>query len=283
MLPVAAQTVAWTGSLNYSTGKYVFDERSSAVVLHNGIAARTGRLRLSLGLPVVWQNSAVVNLVGDTWIPTGGPDHRAVGGRTPGQTIPTGKGRHAGQGGAAMALVTAVDTVTSPGSWEFSVADPLLSGAAEVYTGWGALRSIELTAAVKPSFASIESGVGTGEWDWSAGASVAIAAGRALFFADASYWWLGDMPDLELIDGLGWGAGIGVPLGRRVSLFGSLAGSRAVIENVEAPLSASLAAAVSLGRGSIYAGVGAGLSEASPDLSLYTGWRVDLSSRRPAF
>jgi hypothetical protein len=239
-----------------------------------------GRFRLNAGIGLVWQNSSVVSLVGDTWIPTGGPDHGVLRGRVPGETVPTGKGRRSGQT-AAMSLVA--DTVTAPGSWEWNVGDPLFSSATGIWSGFGALRSIELTAATKPPIASIESGVGTGAWDWSAGASAVLAAGRVLVFGDASYWWNGDMPDLELVDGFSWGASAGVPIGHRLSLLGSITGSEAVVANVEAPLSLTIAGAWSMGDRALQAGFSAGLSESSPDLVIFGGWRVDLFDRRPVF
>jgi len=282
--PAVAQDLAYYGSLNYSTGTYIFSERTQAYMLNTCLTLQSGRLRVSGGVPLILQNSVVVNQVGTWWVPTGGPDHGAVRQRAPGETVPMGPRRGpGGQGqGGSFSVVAAVDTVAETGSYEINVADPLFTGALELYRGYGALRSFEVTGAVKTPVATLESGVGTGEWDWGGGLSMAVAAGRTLFFGDVGWWSYGDLPDLELKDGMSWGVGAGLPVNDRFSLLGSVSGAAAVIETVDAPLSLALAGSWSLRNGrSISAGVTAGLSEANPSVGVFMGWRLGLLSSVP--
>lgn len=277
--PAIAQDLSYHGSLNYSTGTYIFTERSDAYALNSSLTLRAGRLRISGSVPLLLNNSVVVSQVGTWWVPTGGVDNGAVRQRAPGQTVPTGSRRGSGGKAASFSLVAAVDTVAETGSYELNVADPTFSGALELYRGWGALRSVELTGGVKAPITSLESGVGTGEWDWGGGLSVAVAAGRALLFADAGWWSYGDLPELELRDGVSWGVGAGLPVSSRLSLLGSVSGATAVIETVEAPLSLSLAGSWSLRSGrSISAGLMLGMSEANPSVGVFMSWRFGLLS-----
>lgn len=281
-VPLVAQTIDYTGSLHFSSGKYIFSEPTRTWTLYNGLSARADRVRVSIGVPLVYQNTWAVTYVGGTPLPTGGREYEAIRERKGGGTVPmrprrNGSGR---QGGALVAFQTSttpVDTVAGPGGYELRLSDPLVSGGVDVYRGWGFVRAIELNAAVKPPLRTLDSGAGTGEWDYSAGAGLTFAAGRALLFVDASWWWYGDLPEMELLDGISWGAGAGVPVGERWAFMASVAGAERVIATVEPYAAASLLGSRSFGdRASLNAGIGVGFTEASPDVSVFLGWRLGL-------
>lgn len=283
-----AQEVTYTGSLQYSTGSYVFTERTHSFYLMTGLSARGRGFEVDASIPFIVQNSRLITYVGNAPLPTGGPDHLAVRRREPGAGIPTRRGGGTGRsgmgrsGGLARATLPgaaqATDSVTYADDYSGRLGDPFLEGALEIAPGDGFLRSLRLKAGTKAPLADLDSGVGTGEWDYLAGGSVMFAVGGLYFFADVGWWWLGDLPDLELRDGPSYGLGIGKAVfDGRSSLLFTLAGARASIVTVDAPLIAGVSLGHDLGQGrSLSLGASVGLSEASPDLSVLLGWALEL-------
>jgi hypothetical protein len=279
---VTAQTFDYSASLQYSSGEYVFTEPTHTWTLYNSLGLRSERLRFSVGLPLVLQNTSAVTYVGGVALPTGGPDYRNVRDRESGESVPMGSGghgsgQHDGRNSDVLFALAAGDSVVGPGSYVFNVADPSVSGAATVYQGWGMLRSVELTVAAKVPVQSLDSGIGTGEWDYGGGLAVTLGVGRVLFFGDASYWQYGDLPELELLDGMSYAAGVGVPVGERVSVMAAYSHTQQIIETVDPYTSLTVMGSRRVGAtGALNAGLGMGLSEASPDFSFSLGWRLGL-------
>lgn len=264
---LAGQEIRYSGSVGYTQGDYIFTERTSSMSLLNGVSLRVGRFGARLSLPVIMQDSRALTYLHGVPVPTGGPDSDAVRQRQSGEPIRMGR-RHNGTSPGTDSV-----WVTEPGDFEMNVGDPMLSGSIEVYQGFDAVRSVELRGQMKAPLADVDSGVGSGEWDFGAGGSLAIGAGRALLFLDATYWWLGDMADLELEDYVDYGAGLGVPLGDRWSALASFAGASRIIDGVDPPASVSVSFARRLAAGgSLNAGVGIGLTESAADVSVFLGW-----------
>ncbi len=271
-LPLGGQELAWSGSLQYASGSYIFSEPTRTWVLSSRVAAESGALRIAVGLPLILQNSGAVTTVGGGMLPTGGPDYMALRGRAAGEVVPMRKG--GGRQGMVSAAVTG-DSVAGPAAYELQVGDPLLDAEVDVYRGTGALRSLSIGAMTKVPVADLESGVGTGRWDAAAAASAAFGAGAATVFADVEYWLYGDLPEPELRDGPAYGLGLGLALSARLSAMLSLDGASPIVEGVAAPLSLSAALGYSVAPGrSLTLGLGAGLSEASPDAVAFLGWRI---------
>lgn len=285
-----AQEVTYSGSLQYATGSYVFEERTHTAYLMSGLGVEAGRFELRGSLPVIFQNSAVVTYVQGSPLPTGGPDHEAVRRREPGATIPTHGRRGTGMGGGGMSLrptpglaragqqAQAADSVAFADDFTTNLGDPLLQGSVELFSGTGLLRSLRVSGGAKIPVADLDSGVGTGEWDYLAGASIALGASEIYLFGDLSWWWLGDLPDLELEDGLSYGAGVGRGLfAGRGSVLATVSGAKATISTVDAPVTLGLSVGYTPDGGpSLSLGTAFGLSESSPDFSLYLGWTLGL-------
>jgi hypothetical protein len=274
--PLAAQGVRWTGSTSYSRGSYVFDEATSTLSISNGLALVLGRVELNAALPFMLQNSGLVNQVAGIPLPTGGRESGVIRGRGAGETIGSRSGRTGT--GAGQPSQTLPGEVTYQDEFTWAVGDPYLSASGAVYEGTGLLRSVRAQVAAKAPLRGIESGVGTGEWDVGVGGSAFSSIGGTFVFADVSRWWFGDLPDLELRDGLTYGAGLSRSvLDARGSVMVSFFGASALIESMARPASLALGLSYSprLGR-SISGGVAAGLSEASPDVSVYMGWSLTL-------
>lgn len=284
---VPAQEFTYWGSVGMASGDYIFTDRTESASFLNGVTVRSGRLSFSVSMPLIYQNSSAITFIAGTAIPTGGPDAGSVRQREPGQSVPMGPGRRGtgGQGGQSRATLSVLQVdvlpdetavVAEPGDYELHAGDPIMQASADVYTGTGGVRSLTVNGFAKAPVADVESGVGTGEWDGGGGLSLALGSGETFVFADASYWMLGDMVDLPLNDIFVYGLSLGRSLGAgRWSVMASLSGASAVIDNADAPLSAGVGVSLATSRRQgLSAGVSFGLSESSPDLSGYIGWRV---------
>jgi hypothetical protein len=281
---LAGQRVTYSGSLSYAGGSYVFDEEVNSFYVGNALSLATDRLRLTVDLPVIVQNGGIVSYVAGIPVPTGGSQHGLVQRRRPGETLGTqrrSKGGGSAGGGASAApasLITLQDDsiLVFDDSYSANVGDPTLSGSVELSEGIGAIRSLTVDASVKAPLTSVEDGVGSGEWDYSLGGGVALAVGSGMVFADARYWWLGDMPDLELVDGFSYGLGASLPFAdSRGSALLSLSGMSAIIETMDAPISLSGSVGYRV-RDPLFlsAGLSVGLTESASDFVVYVGWSV---------
>jgi hypothetical protein len=218
-------------------------------------------LSLSGSLPVIVQNSGVVTFVAGQPVPTGGEQSGAVGGRRKGDRIGTGPGS------------STDSTVVFRDRYEVEVGDPILNGALEIYRGLGFIRSVSLQGGAEPPLRSLDSGVGTGEWDFGAGATLVLGSRRALVLGDASYWSFGD-PDLELEGALLYTVGVARSvMDARASALLNVSGATRIMETVDPPLSAGLSFLYTVREGRmVNAGLSVGFTEASPDYSIILGW-----------
>lgn len=280
--PAGGQTLSWSGSLQFSRGEYIFTEPTRSFLLYNGLTYEGSRLRFHLGLPVVMQDSRAITYVGALPLPTGGPDHGAVAGKTRGAPVPMGGGRrHSGAEGASARVAPPIglqttdpppDSVEAPGSLEIQLADPLISAGVELVRPRGAFLGLDLTGSMKLPLRDLESGVGTGEVDVGVGISTAAARGRLMVFGDVGWWRYGDLPELTLKDVITFGAGVGWTMGSSLSGLVSYSGSTQVMDAVDPPAEISgLLGYRTAGGTSISVGCGIGLSHASQDVSLSIG------------
>jgi hypothetical protein len=272
---LAAQSVRYSGSASYSTGSYLFAERTHSFWLSNGLSVSGRKLNASATLPLILQNSGVVSVVGGQPVPTGGEGSGVVGGRSGDGTIGTRRRDGSGPGGGS----TSTDSVVVfRDSYALEMGDPSLRLAYDAFSSFGLVRSVSLSMGAKAPVRGLESGVGTGAWDVGLGSSVALGFGRNWLFLDGGYWWFGDMPELELDDGVIYSVALSRLLGAgRTSVLASLSGSTPIVPTADAPLSLSLGASRFMDGGrSASMSLSAGLSEASPDLSAYFGWSLPL-------
>jgi hypothetical protein len=278
--PTHAQTLRYTGSASYSGGSYIFDRRSDTYAVGTGATLTLGPFTFGANIPFLVYNGGLVTTVTEgVGLPTGGTQSGAVRDREPGSTIGTkGKGKGSGSGPGATAPIEPPSdtTVDFDESFATSFADPLVSGSAEVHSGTGRIRSVTITGSAKIPVADVSSGVSSGEWDVGVGASVVVSVGSALVLADLAYWWIGDMPDLPLDDGVSYAVGVSAPIRSGEFLVtGLVSGLSQTIETMDPPV--SVTAAVSRLFGSRTFGslsVGFGLTEAAPDLYVSLGWSV---------
>lgn len=281
-LEADAQALTYSGGIQYAGGDYIFDERTDAFYLTSGARLRLGSFELGASIPVIIQNGGLVSSVaGGIPLPTGGTQSGSVGTRSKGSTIGTRSGATSSQTQSqqsSLVLVAESDSASVVFDDEFTthLADPTFNLSAEVYSGLGAIRSLRIDSFVKPPLTDLESGVGSGEWDYGVGSSIALGAGSSILFLDVAYWWFGDLPDLELTDGVSYSAGVSVPVfaGHGSVLF-LLSGMSRIIETADLPLSIATSIGRSVGgRGFLSVGGGIGITESAPDLFLQVGWSI---------
>ena len=277
----AAQTLRYTGSASYSGGSYIFDRRSDTYALGTGATLTFGAVTFSANLPLLVYNGGLVTTVTEgVPLPTGGTQSGAVRDRQPGSTIGTkGKGKGSGMGpGATMTMdePLADTTLEFDESFAASFADPVVGGSAEVHSGTGRIRSVTITASAKIPVADVSTGISSGQWDVGVGASVIVSAGSVLLLADAAYWWIGDMPDLPLDDGVSYAFGASLPVRSGAYLITAMvSGLSQTIDTMDPPVSAAGSVSRLLGSRTFgTVSLGLGLTEAAPDFFASLGWSV---------
>jgi len=273
---LAAQRVTYVGNFTYAGGSYYFDARTDALYLSNGVRVSWGGVEFGGSIPLVTQNGGVVTrIAGGIPLPTGGADGSGVvAGRGRG-TIGTSKGWGSGTG-SGSGSGTADTTIVFDDTFTTQFGDPVFDGSVGLYSGFDALRSVRVNGFAKAPLVGLDSGVGSGAWDFGAGGSVVVAVGRLLLFVDGAYWWIGDLPDLELRDGVSYGGGASIPaFSGNGSLMLMLTGMSRTIPSADPPLSVALSVGRSAGEhGFLMAAAGIGLTESAPDLSVSLGWTL---------
>jgi hypothetical protein len=249
--------ITYSGSAQLATGDYIFSDRTTSFALYNGLTLSTGPLRVSAGIPVLYQSTPWVSYSAVGMIPSGGGEGSQVGGR-----------KHGGK-------IALPDTVTYD---EIAVGDPTLLAAMEVWRQGEVLPALHLTAGLKAPLADVEGGFGTGEWDYGVGLSLTRSFGTILLFTDLTYWVLGDLDDLELLDPVSYSIALGYPLASgRYSLLFSLSGYSRIFAGVDPPMQAGFAVSHLLDSGaSLSANINVGLTESAPDFAFSLGWQVGL-------
>lgn len=282
------QELTYDGSLHYSSGDYLFTERTNSAYLFSGVRVAWDRVTLSANLPVIWQSTPWLSYTPGVPVPTGGPQQEEVGDslqRRRGGGGPGGNGAGpGGSGGSASAVgpsfqqAAAIPLEDTLRYDEFGAGDPTFRLAVEVVRETDGSPSVTLSGSVKPPLADPDRGFGTGAWDGGASLGLSKRVGEAFLFADLGYWSYGDMEDIELKDPVSYGAGIGVvPGGGRVGLMASVSGSTRILEETDPPLEVGVGVNVGFaGRRSVSATLSFGLSESSPDVAAGIGWSLGL-------
>jgi len=256
-LPAAAGTFSYTGSFQVARGDYFFTQVTSGLFFFNGFSFTSRRFSLAASVPLIYQSTPYVSYTGIGVLPSGGTESTVVSQR---------------QGREPVVLPEVVDYR------QYGLGDPLFTLALTLVEEGSSIPAIQLSGLAKAPLANVAKGFGTGEWDWSAGLSVSKRLGRLFLFADANYWIMGDLPDLELQNAWAFGISIGHSIGDgRFAVLASYWGYTEVIDGVAPPSSLGLGLSIRVGRAtSLMLNSSFGLSESTPDLSFSLGWSIGL-------
>lgn len=254
--PVWGSTVAYSGSIQYARGNYIFDQTTGSMFMFNGLSFSSEGLNLSASIPVIFQSTPYVSYSGVGIIPSGGSEHTQVSGR---------KGKN-----QEVILPEPVDYE------QFGIGDPTVSLGLRLLKESKLFPTVQLVVQAKLPLASIEKGFGTGEWDYSGGLSLSKALGKTFLFVDMYYWMLGDLPDLELKDTVSYSIAIGQPLsGGKYALLVSYSGSTNIISEVAPPSFLGFGFSYRIdAKKSLMLNASLGLTESVPDFSVSIGWNI---------
>ncbi len=278
---VWGQTVSYSGSLQYATGHYIFEDRTSSVNLSNSLSLSSGRLNAGFSLPLIFQSTPWVSYGGVGGLPTGGPQHGTVG--SGGQGSGHGPGGGGGGSGHRDMFVDTGDSQSIPlpdtvSYTEVGFGDPTVNGGLLLLEESGRWPSFRVNGSVKLPMADVDRGFGTGAWDGGIGANLSKRLGMNMVFVDAMYWWMGDLDSLQIDNTISFSIAVGRVLqAGRWAAIASFAGMTPLIPDVDPPLHAGLNVMYWPGRrGGLNAGLQIGLTEASSDVAFSLGWSVQL-------
>ena len=254
--PVAAQGVAYEGSLSVATGDYFFTEPTTSWMLVSGLAVTAGRVTVRASVPLYVQNTTLVTRSGNGWVPSGGPMAGTV-------SDSGGRGSRRGRVPVSGSVVTGFQSV---------LGDPMAQAS------FGLVQrvrtSVTVGASVKLPVADT-SEFGTGQWDVGAGIGGTQWVGQSFVALDVSYWHIGDLPDLALHDPVMGTVTVGRHVGNAWVASAALYGATAPMEGYAMPV--SIGATLGHVGGLLWtASLALGLSETAADFTFGLSWRASL-------
>jgi hypothetical protein len=263
-----AQQLRYNGGMSYSSGSYFFGKNTGSFYLNNGLNAEFKRFSFSVNVPFVVQSTPWISYSPGGGIPTGGMQNGQVQKGRSGNPMGPGHGRHR--------QIDLADTVSYTRA---SFSDPTVRAGFRLYSGRDGRTALTMNGNLKIPLSKPSYGYGTGARDGGAGLSVMQRAGFTwMFFADATWWWFGNMDELKLKNSLAFGAGIGkIFPGSGWMINTSLNGFTTILDSYDPPLNLSFGAGYRVHDGLfLNALIGFGLSESSPGVSGGLGWSVKL-------
>lgn len=271
---IQAQSVTYSGNLQFATGSYFFTDRTESIYFTNVLSLSGDYLRVSLSIPYVIQSTPWISYSSGGGIPTGGPGHGRVDRGMNGlmsmnqvqdhDKIRRGKHR-----------IDIPDTVSYR---QASFSDPGLSGSLRLYTSFSRNTTLNLNASAKIPLSNPETGFGTGAWDFGGGLSLFHRFRTIFLFTDVMYWQMGNMEDLDLRNPFSVSAGTGKSFKDGEWLVtASFLGSTKMIDDIDPPMSLNIGLGHFVSsRVSFSGSVSFGLTESSPDISAGAGWSIQL-------
>ena len=280
--PLAAQQVHYEGGLSMSSGSYIFTERTTSWVLSNGLAVNAGPFSIRGTVPVFRQNTTLLTSSATGLLPTGGSSSGVVS-----DSSAARKG--GGQGGGNPQLVAAlpsfnetaamaVDPVDVPISsvtgYRVTLGDPMVNISTILTESGRTSLSASLGAKIPLNDTTSN---GTGKWD--VGGSLSLSHGvsnNVLLSTDFSYWRFGDLPELDLRDGLMGSASVAYLGSSGWGGSATVMAARSVVEGFANSYMVSASLTRLAGFGAISMNLAAGLSEMAPDFTAGVSWRMGI-------
>lgn len=253
------QDVYYTGSLQYSTGNYIFSDRTNSFYVFNGFNISGKRFHLNANIPLIYQNTPLISYTGGVMMPSGGDQGGSI--------IQHRRGKR-----------RVVIPFPSSQTDQVGIGDPLIRLDLVLFEETSMLPSLSIAGSVKPPVASYSKGFGTGEWDYSGGVTLSKRISKNFIFANLDYWIYGDPPDLDLKNAFSYSAAVGRSLAKgKIGLMASFSGYTRIIQDVAPPTFLGLGLSYFVTpKNSLNSNFSFGLSESTPDFSVSLGWRLGL-------
>ena len=161
---------------------------------------------------------------------------------------------------------------------QWGLGDPILRVGYDVFRSSTRAHLVSVYAVGKAPVADEETGFSTGEWDAGGGIAWRYSATKVRFLAEATYWRLGQPPEVILVNPVIYRLGIGHYFSQGKTLVEvSAFGRTETIADVGGSHLIGLTVERRLGhRKLFFATASVGLSEGAPDGVLVVGMRVGL-------
>lgn len=250
--PLRAASLYYTGSALFGTGTYGLADRTSGGSLTNGLMLYARPLRISANVPAIGQSTPMISTTGTGFVPSGG------------------SGSGSGPDGSDAAE-TSYESV-------YGIGDPVVRADLEALRMRGRLPAVQIFGQTKIPLADPADGLGTGEWDFAAGLSLAEGAGRFLILIESAYWMLGDTPDTDFENPVSLNVNVGRAFaGGKLMASAIYAACTEIVSGAEPPQQAGVGLNYFTSSGRAIGGTAMfGLSESTSDVSVSLGWTVPL-------
>ncbi len=253
---------SYSGSMQYAYGYYIYTTKTQSYYVLSHLRYRTKRYRLSLGLPVIAQNSSLVAFGGG-----GMPalPHRPGMPRR-GVVANDGMGRNH-EGG--MGVISESNTR----QFDFGFGDVFLNGDYTILNEVGLMPAVTVTGQLKMPTGSTSMGISTGAWDYGAGLSFRKSESHRYAVVDVGYYRLGDTPTTDYQNALSFGAGYGHRFENgKYGFLLYLSGYSKILHDYQAPSQFSFIANYQMNSGvALNGGFNYGLSNTVSDFAIFAG------------
>lgn len=251
-----AQAGEWSysGSVRYAYGNYIYTTTTRSYYFLSYLRYRTERYRLSLGLPVIGQNSSLIAYGGGGMMPRS----RALSNDGMGQN-------HDGRMGSA--------SESNVNKFDFAFGDLFLNGEYTLLNEDELMPKVALTGQLKMPTGSTSTGVSTGAWDYGLGLSLSKSESHRYAVLEVGYYWIGDAPTTDYQNALSYGVGYGHRFNSdKYGFLLYLSGYSKILQDFEAPGQFSFITNYRMNSGvTLNGGFNYGLSNTVPDFGIFAG------------
>lgn len=245
---------SYSGSVQYAYGNYIYTAKTQSYYVLSHLRYRTARYRLSLGLPVIAQNSSLVAFGGSGMMPRRGVVANDDMGRN-----------HEG----GMSVISG----SNARQFDFGFGDLFLNAEYTMLNEIGLMPAITLTGQLKMPTGNTAMGISTGAWDYGAGLSFRKSESHRYAVVDVGYYRIGDTPTTNYQNALSFGAGYGHRFeNSKYGFLLYLSGYSKILQDYQAPSQFSFIANYQMNSGvALNGGFNYGLSNTVPDFAVFAG------------
>jgi hypothetical protein len=245
---------SYSGSVRYAYGNYIYTTKTQSYYFLSSLRYRTERYRLSLGLPVIAQNSSLIAFGGGGMMPrTRAGSTDGMGQKNSGQMNPANE--------------------SSASTFDFAFGDLFLNGEFTLLNEDELMPKVALTGQLKKPVGSTATGASTGAWDYGLGLSLNKSDSHRYAALDLAYYWIGDAATIDYENALSYGVGYGHHFNNdQFGFLLYLSGYSKILQDYEAPSQFSFTANYRVSSGvALSGGFNYGLSNTVPDFAIFAG------------